>query len=96
MEGASRGLDMDSRTHPAGTRHRPGYLVHPEFVAKKYHLGLYLFNMNNGPCASWEEVLDSPDYGQDYVDNYLNDADVVLRTLPHLLGLEAREAMFKT
>lgn len=65
----------------------------PEFEEKRDALALFLFNMNNGPCESLTEVLHHPDYGLTYFENYVMDAYDILRSNPHLLGLETREAM---
>lgn len=65
-----------------------------EFREKQRELALSLFELANGRgFNSLEAIAEDPDYGQGYVDNYMADADEVLRRQPHLLGLATREKM---
>lgn len=75
-------------------RYQPIEQPPAEFRAKQRTLALSLFELANGRgFDSLEAVAADPGYGQDYVDNYMADADEVLRSQPHLLGLETREKM---
>lgn len=66
----------------------------PEFAEKQDALALFLFNLGNGGQAdSWDIVLNHPAYGPDYYNNYMADAEGILRDNPHLVGLGTREKM---
>jgi hypothetical protein len=72
-----------------------GVPEHPpaEFTEKREALALQLFNTANGPLASLTEVERHPDFGPEYVTNYMADAGEILRLYPHLLGLGTRQEM---
>jgi len=63
-----------------------------EYREKQRELAVFLFNMNNGPCATVKDWLD--EYGDtDYYANYMADAEEILKLQPHLLSLPTREHM---
>lgn len=65
-----------------------------EFTEKAEALALFMFNLCNGDeLDSVDLILNHPSYGPEYYDNYMADADAILRTHPHLLGLETRQEM---
>lgn len=59
--------------------------VTTEFNLKREMLAEFLYGMNNS--EPWQEA------DAEYHANYLADADQVLRSHPHLLGLDTREHM---
>jgi hypothetical protein len=58
-----------------------------EFVEKRQQLAEFLLSMATG--YSWDDAKDLDDFHS----NYLKDADDILRSQPHLLGLTTREVM---
>lgn len=75
-----------------------------EFKDKQKELALFLFGLANGPqVSSIDELKEFGSYREvgesvlhldkTYYKNYMADANDILRSNPHLLGLGTRERM---
>ena len=77
-----------------------------EFKDKQKSLALFLFNLCNPAVSSIKELKDAGEYlvrvgstivyrsgDEAYYKNYMADANDILRSNPHLLGLGTREKM---
>jgi hypothetical protein len=58
-----------------------------EFIEKRQRLAAFLLYMATGHYWEESEGLDN------FHENYTKDADDIIKTYPHLLGLETREVM---
>lgn len=75
--------------------HGPGVTepMTEEFRDKQRELAGYLFRIAYGGTMRIDQVAADPAYGQEYADNYLADADSLLRSSPHLLSPDTLEVM---